>query len=137
MAFTELYLALKTGAVDAQENPVNNIYANRMFEVQKFLSFSNHAYTASIAAMNLNRFNSLSTEHRKALLESAFEAGRFQRDLNSKQEGENLTKIKAAGILVNEKVDSQAFRKTAYEAVTKTYTDAHGVDMVNRILATK
>jgi hypothetical protein len=53
------------------------------------------------------------------------------------QKGENLTKIKAAGILVNEKVDSQAFRKTAYEAVTKTYTDAHGVDMVNRILATK
>jgi TRAP-type C4-dicarboxylate transport system substrate-binding protein len=71
------------------------------------------------------------------LLESALEAARFQRDLNAKQEGENLIKIKAAGVQVNEKVDSQAFRKTASEAVTKSYTDVHGVDMVNRILATK
>ena len=137
MAFTELYLALKTGAVDAQENPINNIYANRMFEVQKYLSFTNHAYTASIAAMNLNRFNGLPAEHRKALLDSALEAARFQRDLNAKQEGENLAKIKAAGVQVNEKADSLAFRKAAYDAVTKTYTDAHGLDIVNRILATK
>jgi TRAP-type C4-dicarboxylate transport system substrate-binding protein len=137
MAFTELYLALKTGTVDAQENPINNIYANRMFEVQKYLSLTNHAYTASIAAMNLNRFNGLPAEHRKALLESALEAARFQRDLNAKQEGENLAKIKAAGVQVNEKADSPAFRKAAYDAVTKTYTDAHGLDIVNRILATK
>ena len=137
MAFTELYLALKTGTVDAQENPINNIYANRMFEVQKYLSLTNHAYTASIAAMNLNRFNGLPAEHRKALLESALEAASFQRDLNAKQEGENLAKIKAAGVQVNEKADSPAFRKAAYDAVTKTYTDAHGLDIVNRILATK
>ena len=54
MAFTELYLALQTGAVDAQENPINNIYANRMYEVQKYLSLTGHAYTASIVAMNLS-----------------------------------------------------------------------------------
>lgn len=137
MAFTELYLALKTGTVDAQENPINNIYANRMFEVQKFLSFTNHAYTASIAAMNLNRFNGLPPEHRKALLESALEAARYQRDLNAKQEGDNLAKIKAAGVQVNEKVDVAAFRKAAYDQVTKSYTDAHGVEIVNRILAVK
>jgi TRAP-type C4-dicarboxylate transport system substrate-binding protein len=87
--------------------------------------------------MNLNRFNGLSAEHRKALLDSALEAARFQRDLNAKQEGENLAKIKAAGVQVNEKADSLAFRKAAYDAVTKTYTDAHGLDIVNRILATK
>src|SRR5690606_22625158 len=85
MAFTELYLALQTGTVDAQENPVNNIYANRMYEVQKHLSFTGHAYTASVVAMNLRKFNGLPAEFQTAILESAKEAALHQRQLNEKQ----------------------------------------------------
>ncbi len=137
MAFTELYLALQTGTVDAQENPINNIFANRMYEVQKHLSLTGHAYTASIAAMGLARFNALPADQQAALLDAAREAGKFQRDLNAKQEGENLAKIKAAGLQVIERVDVDAFRKVVYEPVAKTYTDQHGREIVDRILAVK
>ena len=137
MAFTELYLALQTGTVDAQENPINNIYANRMYEVQKFVSLSGHAYTASIVAMNLRKFNALSPDQQKTLLEVVREAGVHQRELNARQESENLEKIKAAGVAVNADVDAAAFRKLASEPIMKTYTDQHGKEMVEAILATR
>jgi TRAP-type transport system periplasmic protein len=137
MAFTELYLALQTGAVDAQENPINNIYANRMYEVQKHVSLTGHAYTASIIVMNQAKFNALPAEHQKAIVEAAQEAALFQRDLNAKQEGENLAKIRAAGLEVVDKIDPTPFRQIAYEPVTKSYTDQFGRDLVDRILGTK
>jgi tripartite ATP-independent transporter DctP family solute receptor len=137
MAFTELYLALQTGTVDAQENPINNIYANRMYEVQKYVSLSTHAYTASIVAMNLAKFNKLPPDQQKVLRDVVREAGIHQRELNARQESENLAKIKDAGVEVNSDVDIAAFRKLAYEPVTKTYTDQHGREMVEAILATQ
>jgi tripartite ATP-independent transporter DctP family solute receptor len=137
MAFTELYLALQTGTVDAQENPINNIYANRMYEVQKYMSLTGHAYTASIMCMNLAKFNALPPEQQKALLDAAHEAGLYQRELNVQQEGENLAKIKAAKVEVLEKVDAAPFRALAYEPVAKSYTDQHGREVLDRILSTK
>jgi len=137
MAFTELYLALQTGTVDAQENPINNIYANRMYEVQKHLSLTGHAYTASIIVMNLAKFNALPADQQKAIVEAAQEAARFQRDLNAKQEGENHAKIRAAGLEVVDKIDPAPFRQLAAEPVTKTYTDQFGREIVERILSTR
>jgi tripartite ATP-independent transporter DctP family solute receptor len=137
MAFTELYLALQTGTVDAQENPINNIYANRMYEVQKHLSLTGHAYTASVVAMNLRKFNGFSTEFQKAILESAREAALHQRELNEKQESENLEKIKAAGLQVIEDIDREPFRSAVYEAVSKAYADEHGREIVDQIIAVK
>ena len=137
MAFTELYLALQTGTVDGQENPINNIYANRMYEVQKYLSLTGHAYTASIMAMNLAKFKALPADQQKALLEAAHEAGLYQRELNTQQESDNLAKIKAAGVEVVENIDTEPFRKLAYEPVTKTYTDQYGTEVLDKILAVK
>lgn len=133
MPFTELYLALKTGAVDAQENPTNNIFANRMYEVQKHMSLTGHAYTASIVAMNLAKFQGLPADQQKAMLDAAKQAAAFQRDLNAKQEGENLVKIKAAGVQVIEAVDVAAFQKAVAAQVAKSYSDQHGTDVLDRI----
>jgi tripartite ATP-independent transporter DctP family solute receptor len=137
MPFTELYMALQTGAVDGQENPINNIYANRMFEVQKHLSLTRHAYTASIVAMNLAKFNALPADQQKAVLDAAHEAAVFQRQLNDKQEAENLGKIKAAGVEVVEQPDIEAFRKMVAAPVAKTYTDKFGRGILDRIEQTK
>jgi TRAP-type transport system periplasmic protein len=133
MPFTELYMALQTGAVDAQENPITNIYANRMFEVQKHLSLTGHAYTASIVAMNLAKFNALSTEHQNALLQAVAEAGQFQRELNAKLEREQLQKIREAGLQVIDSVDTASFKNIAAEPVAKTYADKFGRDILDRI----
>jgi len=137
MAFTELYLALQTGTVDAQENPVNNIFANKMYEVQKHMSMTGHAYTASIMVTSLEKFNALPPDQQKALMEAAREGAMHQRMLNASQEGDALAKIKAAGVAVIEKIDAEPFRRMASEQVTKTYTDQFGKEIVERILATK
>jgi tripartite ATP-independent transporter DctP family solute receptor len=137
MPFTELYLALQTGTVDGQENPITNIYANRMYEVQKHLSLTGHAYTASIVAMNLAKFNALPQDQQKLLLEAAHEAALFQRGLNAKREGEDLQKIRAAGLEVIEDVDVAAFRKAVAAPVAKTYADKFGKDILDRIEAVR
>lgn len=137
MAFTELYLALQTGTVDAQENPVNNIHDNRMYEVQKHMSLTGHAYTASILVMNLAKFNGLPADQKKMVIDAAREAAMFQRKLNAELEGGNLAKIKAAGVAVVEQVDTAPFRAIVAEKVTKTYTDQFGTEIVQRIVDTK
>jgi tripartite ATP-independent transporter DctP family solute receptor len=137
MPYTELYMALQTGAVDGQENPINNIYANRLYEVQKHVSLTGHAYTASIVAMNLPKFKALPKDQQQALLDAAHEAALFQRELNRKQEAENLAKMKAAGVAVEEKVDRDAFRKIVAEPTAKTYADKFGRQLLDRIAAVR
>lgn len=135
MAFTEVYLALETRAVDGQENPLNIIRSNRFHEVQRHLSFTDHAYTVSIVSMNLARFRALPEAQQKALVDAAREAAIYQRRLNREQEGQDLAAIKAAGVEVVERVDTEAFRRLALEPVKAAYVAQHGAALVDAILA--
>lgn len=137
MAITEVYLALETRAVDGQENPLNIIRSNRFQEVQRHLSFSGHAYTVSIVSMNRARFRALPEAHQKALLDAAREAAVLQRRLNREQEGQDLATIKAAGVEVVERVDTEAFRRLAFEPVKATSVAQHGSALIDAILAAR
>lgn len=137
MAFTEVYLALETRAVDGQENPLNIIRSNRFQEVQRHLSFTDHAYTVSIVSMNLARFRALPEAHQKALLDAARDAAVLQRRLNRDQEGQDLATIKAAGVEVVERVDTEAFRRLAFEPVKATFVAQHGSALIDAILAAR
>ena len=137
MPFTELYLALQTGAVDAQENPVTNIYANRMFEVQKHLSLTGHAYTASPVAINLAKFGALPPDQQKVLVDAVHEAALYQRELNARLEQEDLEKIRQAGLEVVTDVDIAKFRDIVAAPVAKTYTDKFGPELLDRIKAAR
>ncbi len=137
MAFTEVYLALETGTVDGQENPLNIIRSNRFQEVQSHLSFTDHAYTVSIVSMNLGRFDSLSETHQEALLTAAREAATFQRKANREQDDDALEDIRSAGVAVVEDVDRDAFREMAFQPVSQTYINEHGSDLVDKINAAR
>ena len=131
--FTEVYLALETGTVDGQENPLNIIRSNRFQEVQKHLSFTDHAYTVSIVSMNLPKFQSLTPEQQQAILDAAQEAATYQRDLNRQQASQDLATIKEAGVEVVEEVDKDAFKSVVYEPVKATYVEQFGPDLVDAI----
>src|SRR5574337_1933401 len=103
MPFTEVYLALKTGTVDGQENPITLIEAMKFYEAQKYLSMTNHAYTVSNVVMNLKKYEELKPEYQKALHDALQEAEVWQRRLNRDIEGQALAKMKAAGLLVEER----------------------------------
>ena len=111
MPFAEVYSALETGTIDGQENPINHIHANKLHEVQPYLSLTHHAYTTSPLVMNANRWNGLSPEVQTALKEAALEAATYQRQLNDEEEAGSLQAMKDAGVEVVEEPDVEAFRE--------------------------
>lgn len=135
MAFTEVYLALETGTVDGQENPLNIIRSNKFQEVQDHLSFTDHAYTVSIVSMNKGRFDSLTAEQQQIVLDAAKEAATYQRQLNRDQAASDLAQIKEAGVAVVEDVDREAFKAEVYEPVKQTYVEKFGPEIVDQIEA--
>lgn len=137
MPFTEVYLALKTGTVDGQENPITLIEAMKFYEAQKYLSMTNHAYTVSNVVMNLKKYEELKPEHQKALHEALHEAVVWQRRLDRELEGKALAKMKAAGLQVEDRPDVEAFRRIVADAVAEDYVKKFGREILDRIRNTR
>ncbi|MDR1519731.1 MAG: DctP family TRAP transporter solute-binding subunit, partial [Planctomycetota bacterium] len=79
MPLSELYTALETKTVEGQDHPLNVTYSAKLYEVQKYISVSNHAYSPLINAMNLKKFNTLAPDLQKILLDGALEGARHQK----------------------------------------------------------
>jgi tripartite ATP-independent transporter DctP family solute receptor len=82
MAFPELYGALESKAMDAQENPFSVIQTSKFFEVQKFLSVTNHVYTANPVVVSKKTWDKLTPDQQKILREATIEAGAYQRKVS-------------------------------------------------------
>jgi tripartite ATP-independent transporter DctP family solute receptor len=135
LPIAELYTALETGAFDAQEHPLPVFWSSKFFEVQKFLTLTNHAYSPTIATMNKARFDKLPPAYQKVLVDSAREAAAYQRDFNMKDSGRIIQELKKLGFQVVEQPDLALFRKVVYEPVSKAYAEKNGVDLINAIAA--
>lgn len=133
LPFTEVYMALETHAVDGQENPVFQITANRLHEVQKHMSLTGHAYTASIVAMSQSKWNSLSAPQQKAVMDAAKEAQGYQRELNRKANGESMELVRKAGLGIVEDIDTASFQAIVAEQVKAAYVKDHGSAIVDAI----
>ncbi|ALM53594.1 TRAP transporter substrate-binding protein [Halomonas huangheensis] len=107
MALSEAFVALQTGAMDGQENPLVQIFSQRFQEVQDYLSLSNHVYTPAyvVAGMSWNRL----PEHvREVLEQTAMDVEDFALEQGATLDEELVAEFEAAGMEVNE-VDTQAF----------------------------
>ncbi|WP_299867270.1 TRAP transporter substrate-binding protein [uncultured Hoeflea sp.] len=133
MPFAEVYSALQTGTIDGQENPVNHIHANKLNEVQKYMSLTAHAYTTSPLVMNAGRWNGLSPEFQTAISEAAIEAASFQRGLNDEEETSSLEAMKAEGLEVVETPDQDAFRAAVSEVTRAAYVESFGTDLLDKV----
>jgi tripartite ATP-independent transporter DctP family solute receptor len=102
MAFGELFTALETKAVDAQENPYSIILANKFNEVQKYLSVTRHSYNTFIVLISKKFWDRLSPAEQKILQEAAIEARAFERELSRASSTKALAELKAKGMEVNE-----------------------------------
>ena len=134
MPFTEVYMALETHAVDGQENPVFQITANRLHEVQKHMSLTGHAYTASIIAMSQTKWNGLTAPQQKVMMDAAKEAQIYQRELNRKATVEWMDLMRKAGLGIVEDIDTSAFQSVVTEQVKANYVKDHGSTVVDAIL---
>lgn len=79
--FQEVYLALKTNAIDAQENPISTIYAMKFYEAQKYLAITHHIINDDLILMNSTLFSSLSNEHKKIVQDAAQKAAKYGSEL--------------------------------------------------------
>ncbi|MDP1647349.1 MAG: TRAP transporter substrate-binding protein [Rubrivivax sp.] len=108
MALSEVFVALQTGVMDGQENPLTQIYSSKFQEVQKFLSMTGHVYTPAYLATGKNKFASLPADVQAALSAAAKETQAYVYEQAAKLDNDLLDKIKAAGVKVND-ADKDAF----------------------------
>ena len=94
MAFTELYTALQQRVVDGQENPIATIEENKIYEIQKYMTLTNHTFGASSLVMSEDYYQSLPEDIRKAIDESSAIAQEASRDILAGMENELLEYLK-------------------------------------------
>jgi tripartite ATP-independent transporter DctP family solute receptor len=136
MPLGELYQALETGAVDAQEHPIAITHSAKFYEVQKHLTMSRHAYTAMPMVMNKTKFEALAPDLQKALIEAAQHAARFQREMNAKDEAKIIADLRAKGMTVLESYDAAPFRKLVGDETRKAFVEKNGPQLLAAIDAT-
>jgi TRAP-type transport system periplasmic protein len=102
MPFTELYGALESRAVDGQENPYAVILSNKFFEVQKYVSATNHVYAANIILVSKRFWDKLTPDEQKILNDAATEARAYQRQVSRAAAQRAVGDLKAKGMQYNE-----------------------------------
>ncbi|MFT3963433.1 TRAP transporter substrate-binding protein [Propionivibrio sp.] len=100
MPFTELYSAMETKAIDAQENPLANTHSSKFFEVQKYLSVTNHAYAPLVVLVSKSLWDKLDGNEREQLRKGCYEARDYQRNFNRKLANTLLEDLKSKGMTI-------------------------------------
>lgn len=111
MPLSELYTALETGTVEGQEHPLNVTYSAKLFEVQKHISVSNHAYSPLVIAMNKKKFESMPKDLQDILIEAAWHGARAQKDFIRSNIADMVKSMAAFGceIVPANEVDMKSF----------------------------
>jgi tripartite ATP-independent transporter DctP family solute receptor len=131
MAFTEVYPALEIKALDGYEHPVVDMYANKMYEVQKYLTITNHVYTPVALVASKKWWASLSPEQQRAVQKVAEETRAFQRSAELKQANEVVGELKAKGMTVSEMPPAELDKiRVAVQPVVDKNAEAIGSDFV-------
>jgi len=131
--FAELYVALQQGVVDGQENPLANIDASKLYEVQKYISLTGHKFEMTPLLMSKRTWDRLSEAERKIILEAANEATALQRKLSREADERLVVELPKKGVKID-KVDQSQFQK-ATESVTKKWEAGPIGDYVKKVVA--
>jgi C4-dicarboxylate-binding protein DctP len=97
MAFSEVYQALQTGVVDGTENPHSNLYTQKMHEVQKHMTVSNHGYLGYAVITNKKFWDGLAPDIRAALEKAMAESTVYANKIAQEENESALAKVKASG----------------------------------------
>ncbi len=107
IAFPELYMSLKQGVADGQDNPLSVIYHFKIYEVQKYLALTRHVYNSMVHVVSKSTWNRLTPDQQKIVREESKKAGDFMRQTLKKEDETLLAKLKEAGMVVTTPDPSQ------------------------------
>ncbi|WP_442905928.1 TRAP transporter substrate-binding protein [Janthinobacterium sp. 1_2014MBL_MicDiv] len=135
LAFSEVYQALQTGVVDGTENPPSNMYTQKMHEVQKHVTVSNHGYLGYAVIVNKKFWDGLPPEIRSQLEKAMREATTFEKAIAQRDNDQALEAIKKAGRtqIYTLTVQEQAEWRKALAPVQKTMEARIGKDLITAI----
>lgn len=100
MPWSEVFGALEMHAVDGQENPAPTIDTAKLYEVQKYLSITRHAYAAHLVMVSKKWWDTLSKHEQRIITEAVVETRPFQRKLNNEADGKAIADLKTKGMTV-------------------------------------
>ena len=135
MSLSETFMALQTGVIDGQENPLSQIHSQKFHEVQRFLTLSSHVYTPAFLLAGRDRWQSLAEPVRSILSTTAREVQAFVYEQAEDLEKSLLADLQASGIAVNE-CDRERFLAAGRPIFEEFARDVpRGGDMVATALA--
>jgi C4-dicarboxylate-binding protein DctP len=137
MAFSEVYTAMQQGVVDGAENPISNLYTQKMHEVQKHLTISDHSYLVYAVIVNRKFWDGLPPDIRTALEGAMKDATRFERAIAAKENADALALVKQAGTTEVYALDAKQREewKQALLPVHKEFESVIGRDLIQSIYA--
>ena len=135
MAFSEVYQALQTGVVDGTENPPSNLYTQKMHEVQKYVTLSDHGYLGYAVIVNKKFWDGLPADIRKTLDDAMKDATKFANDIAKEENDKALAAVKASGkseFITLTPEEKKAWKK-ALVRVHKDFEGRIGKDLIQSI----
>jgi C4-dicarboxylate-binding protein DctP len=136
MAFSEVYQALQTGVVDGQENTTSNIYSQKMHEVQKYMTMTNHGYIGYVVVVNKKFWDGLPADIRGQLEKAMKEATEFGNGQSAKENDDALAEIKKAGKteIITLTPEQDAAMRKAMDPVYKDVATRVGQPLIDEFL---
>ncbi len=135
MAFGEVYQALQTGVVDGTENPISNLYTQKMHEVQKYLTLTEHGYLGYAVIVNKKFWEGLPADVRGQLEQAMKEATAYANKIAKEENDQSLEAVKKSGkttVYVPTKDERLAFKK-AMASVHVKMADRVGKELLQAI----
>jgi len=135
MPVSEVYAALETGTVDAQEAPLAQINAMRIYEVQKFISMTGHSVNSEVIVMSRKTYDAMSPEDQKILVQAGRDAVEWKRKQFAEMEAGLLKTIEDGGMKAN-KVDNAELTRMAEQMkpVIAKHSELAGKDFADRYI---
>jgi len=136
MAFSEVYQALQTGVVDGQENTWSNIYTQKMHEVQKYITETNHGYIGYIVVVNKKFWDGIPPDIRAQLDKAMKEATDYGNGQSQKENDDALAEIKKTGKseIIKLTPEQDAAMRKAMEPVYKDVAGRVGQPLIDEFL---
>lgn len=135
MAFSEVYQALQTGVVDGTENPPSNLYTQKMHEVQKYVTMSNHGYLGYAVLVNKKYWMGLPADIRTILDGAMKDATKYANDIAKKDNDKAMAEVKKSGksqIITLTAAERKAWMK-AMDKAHKDNMDRIGSEIVQEV----
>ncbi|HEY8904759.1 MAG TPA: sialic acid TRAP transporter substrate-binding protein SiaP [Rhodoferax sp.] len=137
LAFGEVYLGLKTGTIDGQDNPLPTVRAAKFYEVTKQIVLTSHLVDGIFIAISNKAFNAMSAAQKQKVTAAAQAAAAYNNENRIKEEAQLVEFFKKEGLQVNTP-DLDAFRKSVQATYQKSdYAKVWPNGLVDRINATK